>query len=117
MQWILITIGAVVAFFLFFHILQWFSDRTYKPTAQDIRNIFQDTIDGKLSTGRCDEFCCVRIAYDKGLDEIRERYERILEEAGNCKWEDASETNQTPLAEQGKEKVRQLMKELDRWAT
>ena len=67
----LTVIGILGLIFAFFWFLQWLSDRTYKPSRDQVKRIFQASIEGKLSLGAFDEFSCVRIAYDPRLDRLR----------------------------------------------
>ena len=112
MKFALIAIALLGLFFAFFWFLQWLSDRTYKPSRDQIKRIFEATIEGKLSLGAFDEFSCVRIAYDPRLDRLREKYKRIVDDpahmAGEITWQ-----NITPLNEAGKEKLRELISELE----
>lgn len=59
-----------------------------------------------------DEFSCVRIAYDKRLDNIRGQYNHIV---GNRDYIEGefTEDNSTPLNDQGKDELRKLIRELE----
>jgi hypothetical protein len=88
------------------------SDRTYRPSPNDIRQILQASLEGRLDWKALDEFSCVRIAYDRRLDQLREGYNAILDDPASFRGE-ATETNATPLSEQGLARVRELISELD----
>lgn len=108
---VLIIIAIVVVVFLIFGVLQWLSDRTYKPTISEVVGILETCRDGRLSLGEFDEFSCVRIAYDPRLDTIREKFNQIVDDKenidGNFSREDA-----TALNDIGKGKIGQLIEEL-----
>ena len=59
-----------------------------------------------------DEFSCVRIAYDARLDRLRERYNAIVNDP-TCMVGEITESNATPLNEQGRARIRELINELD----
>jgi len=108
MKVLLIIVSVLVSLLLFFRALQWLSDRTYKPSKSEIKEIIQASIDGKLSYVKYDEFSCVKIAYDKDLDNIREKYNEIVE---NPEYFDGEMTyeNMTPLNDLGKNKLKELI--------
>ncbi len=103
---------SIVGLFAFFYFMQRQSDKTYRPSAEDIKNIINASIEGRLSLAAFDEFSCVRIAYDKRLDNIRERYKHIVENREYIEGE-FTKDNSTPLNAQGKEELRKLIRELE----
>ena len=112
-MWIAVVIaGAIAAVFVFFLFLQWLSDRTYRPSRTDIRQILEASLEGRLDVQALDEFSCVRIAYDARLDRLRQRYNTNLEDPA-CWLGEITKENATPLSEQGRARVRELIHELD----
>ena len=95
-----------------FFLLQHFSDKTYKPSVDDIRRDIQAIIDETIDSAHFDEFSCVRIAYDPRLEAIRHRYNEIV---GSEKFR--PETNElrgvSPINEAGKIELRKLLSELN----
>jgi hypothetical protein len=78
-MWIAAVVGgALAAVFVMFRGLQWNSDRTYRPSVDDVRNAVQASLEGRLGIMAFDEFSCVRIVYDPRLDRLRERYNSIV---------------------------------------
>ena len=74
-----IAMFVVVFLVLFlFRTLQWFSNRTYKPSKEDIAAILRSSMEGTLSRAALDEFMNVKIAYDRRLDGIREKFSDIV---------------------------------------
>ena len=106
------VVGAVAAIFILFWILQKISDRTYRPSPGEIKQILQASLEGRLDWKALDEFSCARIAYDERLDRLRERYNAILDDPASFRGE-PSESNATPFSEQGIARVRELVSELD----
>jgi hypothetical protein len=104
----LIAVGSVAALFL---CLQYFSDKTYKPTVDDIRRIIVATVQQSIDLQTFDTFSCVRIAYDSKLEAIRHRYNAIMSSRaysapfvpGGCV---------VPINEAGKERLTALLSEL-----
>ena len=94
------------------NILQRISDRTYRPSPGEIKQILQASLEGRLDWNALDEFSCVRIAYDQRLDRLRERYNAILDDPASFLVE-ATESNATPFSEQGVARVPELINELD----
>ena len=105
-------VGAVAGMWTLFWILQRKSDRTYRPSPDEIRQILQASLEGRLDYKALDEFSCVRIAYDQRLDRLRERYNAILDDPASFLGE-ATKSNATPFSEQGATRVRELISELD----
>jgi hypothetical protein len=113
-MWILVLVGGgVAAFFGLFAFLQWLSDRTYRPSRDEVRRILEASLEGRLDYKALDEFSCVRIAYDTRLDHLRQRYNAILDDPANVAGE-LTESNATPLNERGRARVRELIIELER---
>src|SRR3989442_9035510 len=113
MMWVAVAIGgAIAAIFALFWVLQQLSDRTYRPSRDEIRQILQASLEGRLDVKALDEFSCVRIAYDRRLDRLRERYNAILDDP-LCLLGEITKSNATPLSEQGLARVRELVNELD----
>jgi hypothetical protein len=104
------VVGLIVGLF---HLLQHFSDKTYKPSLDDIRRNIQATIDETIDVARFDEFSCVRIAYDVRLEAIRHRYNEIVNSESYL-----PATNErravSPLNEAGKIELRKLLSELNK---
>ena len=73
-------------------------------------------MEGRLNLGLFDEFSCVRIAYDKSLDDIREKYNRIVNNPEYMEGEITQE-NATPLNNEGKARLKELIYELERIST
>jgi len=113
MIWIATAIvGAIAAILGLFWILQRLSDRTYRPSPAEIREILRASLEGRLNWKALDEFSCVRIAYDRRLDQLRERYNAILDDPASLLGQ-ATESNATPLSEQGLARVRELINDVD----
>jgi hypothetical protein len=108
----LVLIVVVIAIATLFFLLQHYSDKTYRPTVDDIRRTIQATIDETIDLARFDEFSCVRIAYNARLEAIRHRYNEIL---GSEKYlvGDARGPTVAPINEAGKEKLRELLSALN----
>jgi len=112
-MWIAAVIaGVIAAVFVLFRVLQWHSDRTYRPSGDDVRQILQASLEGRLGLKAFDEFSCVRIAYDRRLDRLRERYNAIVDDPTYMLGE-IIESNATPLNEHGRARIRELINELD----
>lgn len=112
MIWILIVgIGFAVTIAILW-LLQWRSDKTYKPTKEIIRRILLSSIDDTIDKDTFDEFSCVRIAYNQELDSIREKYNQIV---NNPEYIDRviSPDRVVPLNEIGESKLRELINDLD----
>jgi hypothetical protein len=107
----IIIIAVVAAIFLIFVVLQWTSDRTYKPTIAEIIGILDACQNGRLSLSEFDEFSCVRIAYDSRLDTVREKFNQIVGDSGNIDGE-FSDEDATALNDAGKRKIGELIDEL-----
>ena len=95
-----------------FLFLQWLSDRTYRPSQDDIRRVLEASLEGRLDVKALDEFSCVRIACDPQLDRLRQRYNTVLDDP-TCILGELTASNATPLSELGKARVRELINELD----
>ena len=100
---------SIVVIFLF---LQWRSNRTYKPTVNDIHNIIQATINGTIDIETFDEFSSVYIAYREDLDAIRNMYNKIITNMERLD-KDASTDNVVPLNDVGKRELRELINHLN----
>jgi hypothetical protein len=103
---------AAAAILAAFQVLQWYSDRTYRPSQEEVRRILEASLEGRLSLLAFDEFSCVRIAYDSRLDHLRERSNAIVNDPGHMLGE-ITKSNATPLNEQGRARLRELISELD----
>jgi hypothetical protein len=108
---LLIILAVVAGIYLLFMILQWASDRTYKPTISDVIAILEDCKEGRMSRGQFDEFSCVRIAYDSRLDAIREKFNSVVEDPQNIDG-DFSNEDATALNDAGRSKIVGLIDEL-----
>jgi hypothetical protein len=111
-----IAIILVVVVPILFFVLQHFSDKTYRPTVDDIRGTIQATIDETIELPRFDEFSCVRIAYNPRFEAIRHRYNEILG-SKECLSGDARGPTVAPINEAGKEKLRELLLSLNEAGT
>jgi hypothetical protein len=111
---LLVVVVAVVGSLFF--LLQYHSDKTYRPTVDDIRRTIQATIDETIELARFDEFSSVRIAYDPRLEAIRHRYNEIL---GSTEYlaGDAQGPTVAPITDAGKERLKELLSELNDAAT
>lgn len=112
MSWAVGIIGALAVVIVLFAVLQRLSDKTYRPSASQVRDIILASIEGRLDLGSFDEFSCVRIAYDRRLDQIRRRYNAIVEDSAYSEGE-ITKTNATPLNAEGKSKLQELLRELE----
>jgi len=101
----------IVAIIVFFMILQELSDRTYKPTKEDLIAKLRQTIDGTIDPDTFDELLCVRIAYDPFLDEIRIRLNGILDGKDAIN-RPHRKTKTIDLTEIGKKRVAELVERL-----
>lgn len=106
-----VGIGFAVTIAVFW-LLQWRSDKTYKPTKEEIRKVLLSSIDDTIDQSTFDEFSCVQIAYNKELDAIREKYNKMMT---NPEYIDRviSPQRVVPLNEIGKSKLRELINDLD----
>ena len=112
MTTLLIILAVVAVIFVFFAILQWASNRTYKPTISEVISILEDCKSGQMSRGQYDEFSCVRIAYDSRLDEIREKFNEVTDNPQYYIANDLSENDATALNDAGKREIEKLIAEL-----
>jgi hypothetical protein len=110
----LMIAGVLLTIILFFVFLNWLSARTYRPSKEDVRRILQASLGGRLDIGSFDEFSSVPIRYDLQLDEIRRRYNAIVEDPAHFQEGDIAETNATPLNERGRAQLRELLADLQR---
>ena len=117
MSWPIIVVIGVVLIFAFFWVLQFFSDRTYKPTKKEIAEIIQKSIDGRLDLGKFDEFSCVRIAYNSKLDAIREKYNDIVSNKEYFSVNEITGEDAAALNDKGRIELRKLMDELNEIST
>ena len=106
------AVGGVALIAAFFFVLQRLSDKTYRPSATQVRDIIEASVEGRLTLGSFDEFSCVRIGYDKRLDEIRERYNAIVDNPAYMDGE-ITKANSTPLNAAGKARLQELVQEAD----
>jgi len=117
MSWGIIIIIVFVLLVAIFWALQFISDKNYKPTKQEILDIIQKTIDGNIDLSKFDEFTSVRISYNRQLDAIREKYNTIVDNKEYFSESDITKENVAPLNEQGKNKLRILLEELNEIST
>ena len=109
------TIGVitvlVTAAVLLFVVLQWRSDKAYKPSKSEIREIIQASINGSITLHEFDTFSSVRIAYDKDLENIRNKYNDIV---GNTKYinNEATEDDVASLNTAGRERLEILLNDI-----
>jgi hypothetical protein len=75
-----IVISIIIGVVLFLLILQKISNRTYKPTKDEIIDRLKKVIDGSIDYSDFDELCCVKIAYDSSLENIRQKLNSILDD-------------------------------------
>ena len=107
MKWLALI---VIVFVIFIMILQFISNRTYKPTKEEIIEILNKTIEGKLELFDFDEFSSVKIHYNKELEEIRLKYVKII---ANEYYNSINENeNPVPLNDKGKIEIQKLIGEL-----
>ena len=109
---ILIILAIVVIIFLHFAILQWASNRTYKPTISDVISILEDCKSGQMSRDQYDEFSCGRIAYDPRLDAIREKFNEVTDDPQHYVADNLSENDAAALNDAGKNEIEKLIGEL-----
>ena len=105
----LLTIAAAVL--VLFAGLNFLSRRSYRPSADDVVEILESSVEGRLALGTFDEFYCVPIAYDARLDRVRQAFCSIVDDTSNA-LDGISHENSTPLTEQSKAKIRQLIQEV-----
>jgi len=109
-----VVLCAIFGIFVLFWLLQWWSDRTYRPTRAEVRVVLQAAIEGRLDWYALDDFVSVRIAYDPQLDQLRERFNSILDERGCISREmTKSNPNTLTLSEEGLARVRAVISDLD----
>jgi len=116
MIWLLIVVIGFAATVAILWLLQWRSDNIYKPTKEEIRRILQLSIDDTIDQSTFEKFSRVRIAYNRELDAIREKYNQIANNP-ECIDRVISPDRVVPLNEVGKSKLRELINELDAVAT
>jgi hypothetical protein len=107
---LLAVLAAVIALFA---VLNFQSRRSYRPSPADVTQILQSSIDGRLALGTFDEFSCVPIAYDARLDRVRQVFCNIVDDPSNA-LNQISRENATPLTEENRNKVRQLIREVQK---
>ena len=108
MEWFFLIIIVIVVVFM---ILQIHSNRTYKPTKEEIKEILNKTIEGELELFDFDEFSSVKIHYNKELEEIRLKYVKIL---ANVDYNSINDNeNPVPLNDNGKIEIQKLIGELN----
>jgi len=109
---LIVVVGVVAGIAVLFVILQWHSDRTYRPLPVDIARLIRSTIDNTISLTEFDDLSSVRIAYDPRLEAIRTRYNEIVGSphyiVGDAKGPVAA-VNQA-----GTQKLRELLAELEK---
>jgi hypothetical protein len=110
----ILEVGAalVAGVFIFFTILQWLSDRTYKPTRKDVAAILRAQLEDKLDIGRFDEFYSVRIAYDPELEDLRHRFRSLVDDPKLCLKETPPD-NAVALNDSGKAQLRELISKVE----
>ena len=96
---------------MLFIILQWRSDKTYKPSKNDIKGIIQKSINGNISLHDFDTFSNVRIAYNSDYEKIREKYNYIISN-NNYINNNAVEEDIVSLNNDGKKQLELLLTEL-----
>ena len=112
MSWQSILGICFISIVLIILLLQWRSNKTYKPTVNDIRNIIQATINGTIELETFDEFSSVYIAYRKDLDVIRNMYNKTIINI-ECLDKGTSTDNVVPLNNVGKRELRELINKLN----
>ncbi len=56
----------------------WFTQREYRPSVSKVRRIIESSLEETLDPETLDEFSIVRIQYRPELDEIRKRFNLIV---------------------------------------
>jgi hypothetical protein len=103
-----IPVGIVVVFWL----LQRVSDRTYRPTPQQVKAILDALMEGRLSYQGLDEFSCVRIAYDSQLDDIRQRCNTVLHD--DRSYVQTPPDSPVQLTESAKARISEIRRDVDK---
>jgi hypothetical protein len=107
-----IIISIIIGVILFFLILQRISDRTYKPTKDEIIDRLKKVIDGSIDYSDFDELCSVKIAYDSSLENIRQKLNCILDDPKAIN-HPHSKIKEVDLSYEGKIMVNNLIKEME----
>jgi hypothetical protein len=103
----------IIGIIIFFLVLQKLSDKTYKPTRNEIISKLQEMINGNIDYSDFDELISVRIAYDHSLEEIRIKLNDIIDDAININ-NPHSNTKVIDLSEAGKKRLKELIEELEK---
>ena len=110
---VVVLVGSVFAGFWLLHRI---SDRTYRPTPQKMAEALRKLTEDDLSWSGLDELSCVRIAYDRRLDQIRERLNSALDQPGSFE-QSSGESSNVRLTEAARARVGELIRELETLAT
>jgi hypothetical protein len=113
--WIVVALIGGIA--LLFWLLQYSSDKTYRPAAGEVATTLRALSAGQLSWAELDEFSCVRIAYDQRLDQLRERCNDILDDASSFASAEQNKGKAVQLSNVGQARVKELIDELETWTT
>jgi hypothetical protein len=110
----------VVAFVGVISVVFWFlqqlSNEAYRPTAGEMAGKLRCLTAGELTWAALDELSCVRIAYDGRLDQIRERFNVVLDDLSS--YDNSSEKSPTvKLSDTGRARISELINELEALAT
>ena len=96
--------------------LRWFFSREYRPSAAKVRRIIESSLEDKIDPATFDEFSIFRIKYNSELDDIRCRFNQIVNDPKYLKAE-ASRRRAAKLTSSGKAELKALLDELDQLAT
>jgi hypothetical protein len=108
----LILFVGFIAIMVLFGILRLISNRTYRPSQEDVATVIKATINGTVSFDDFDKFSSVRIAYDKQLESIRKKFNDITEDP-TCLDLGPGKEVIMPLNDKGRRLLNNLLRELD----
>ena len=95
----------IVIFFIF---LNYHSSIKYRPSKEEIKVILKKAIDGTIKPREWDQLVCVPIKYDKYLEEIREKCEKL-----NNHTEFFSKSTDSYFSELGIKEISKILWELE----
>jgi len=107
-------IGGVI---LLFRVLQYRSDKTYRPTAEGFAEKLRQLVDGRLKYIELDELACVPIAYDERLERLRARFRDVVYDNTSFDTPTRESPSTTTLSAVGRARVGEIIDELDKLAT
>jgi hypothetical protein len=103
---------AFVATMIALWLLHWHRQKTYRPTKAQIRKIVLASISETIDQETFDRFSSVPIGYNRNLEAVRKKYLDIVHNP-ECVDRVVSPELVVPLKDIGKERLRQLIGELD----